>query len=103
MGYKHTYDTIYTHFQGIYNNIYDFGRPFFSPSFFTRPPIFLPVHIRFYPSKWWVDGSLHKAMVHLDLCELCMKGFREDRNNGWSFWLFNVYPIIIYKLLLVST
>ena len=24
---------------------------------------FLPVHINFYPSKWRVDGSLHKAMV----------------------------------------
>ena len=34
MGYKHTYDTIYTHFQGITNNIYGFGRPFFAPSFF---------------------------------------------------------------------
>ena len=34
----------------------------FAPSFFYRPPIFLPVRIRFYPSKWRVDGSLHKAM-----------------------------------------
>ena len=39
-----TYDTIYTHFQGITNNIYGFGRPFFAPSLFcssilvfTRP------------------------------------------------------------------
>ena len=31
--------------------------------FFTRPPIFLPVHIRFYPFKRWVDGSLHKAIL----------------------------------------
>ena len=38
--------------------------------FYTRPqPVhnpsstFLPVHIRFYPSKWQVDGSLDKAMV----------------------------------------
>ena len=30
---------------------------------FYHPPIFLPVHIRFYPSKWWVDRSLHKAML----------------------------------------
>ena len=30
--------------------------------FFTRPPIFVLVHVRFYPSKWRVDGSLHKAM-----------------------------------------
>ena len=39
---------------------------FFAPSVFypsaTHQPIFLPVHIRFYPSKWRVDGSLHKAM-----------------------------------------
>ena len=31
--YKHTCDTIYAHFQGITNNIYGFGRPFFAPSF----------------------------------------------------------------------
>ena len=47
MGYKHTFDTIYTHFQGITNNIYGFGRPFFAPSFLTRPP---PVHPYFCPS-----------------------------------------------------
>ena len=50
-----TRDTIFTHFQGIPNNIYGFGRPFFAPSFVypstTHPPIFLPVHIHFYPSK----------------------------------------------------
>ena len=63
MHYKHTCDTNSTNFQGITNKIYGFGRPFFAPSFFTRPPIFLPVHIRFYLSKWRVDGSLHKAMV----------------------------------------
>ena len=28
----------------------------------ARPVVFLPVHNRFYPSRWWVDGSLHKAM-----------------------------------------
>ena len=49
MDYKHTCDTIYTHFQGITNNIYGFGRPFLAPSFlypsthiFTRPYSFLP-------------------------------------------------------------
>ena len=46
MGYKHTYDSIYTNFQGVTNNLCGFGRPLF-----TRPPIFLPIHIRFYPSK----------------------------------------------------
>ena len=39
MDYKHTSDTIFTHFQGITNNIYGFGRPPFFGSF-----IFLPVH-----------------------------------------------------------
>ena len=38
----HVYDTIYTHFQGITNNIYGFLEDFFfAPSFFTRSP---PVH-----------------------------------------------------------
>ena len=62
-----TRDTIYTHFWGITDNIYGFGRPFFGPSFFytsthisTRPQ-------RFYLSKWRVDVSLHKAM-HVSLC-----------------------------------
>ena len=40
MGYKHTYDTICTHFQGITSNLYDFWRPFLSP----------PVHLYFCPS-----------------------------------------------------
>ena len=44
MDYKHTYDTIYTHFQGIANNVYGLGRPFFC-SF-----IFLPVDQYFYLS-----------------------------------------------------
>ena len=48
MGYKHTCDTIYTHFQGITNSIYGFGRPFFLLLHcFARPqPVF---HIRFLP------------------------------------------------------
>ena len=48
-----TYDTIYTHFQGITNNIYGFGigRDFFAPSFLssthisTGPYSFLPVQM----------------------------------------------------------
>ena len=62
MDYKHTCDTIFTHFQGITNIIYGFGRPFLLLHF-------LPVHhistspYSFYPSNGWVDGSLHKAMV----------------------------------------
>ena len=40
-----TRDNIFTHFQGITNNIYGFGRPFLFWSL-----IFLPVHSYFYPS-----------------------------------------------------
>jgi len=51
---KNTHMTPFTqvHFQGISNNIYGFGRLcslIFYPSTIC-PPIFLPVHIRFYPS-----------------------------------------------------
>ena len=35
--------------------------------FTTHPPIFLPVHTRFYPPKWQVDGSFHKAMTTCQL------------------------------------
>ena len=49
MDYKHTFDTIYTHFQGITNNIYGFGRPFFfAPSFFARPQPVLHISARPY-------------------------------------------------------
>ena len=36
-----THDTIYTHFQGITNNIYGFGSPFLLLNFLARPQ---PVH-----------------------------------------------------------
>jgi len=69
MGYKHTYDTIYTHFQGITDNIYGFGSPFLLLHFFypsthisARPCSVLPVLI------WRVDRSLHKAMVCIATC-----------------------------------
>ena len=65
MGYKHTFDTIYTHFQCITNNIYGFGRRLLL--LYVLPIHHSSTHISthpycFYPSKWQVDGSLHKAM-----------------------------------------
>ena len=56
MDYKHTCDTIFTHFHGITNNIYGFQRLFVFCSFICLPvhhpsTIFLPIHNRFYPSK----------------------------------------------------
>ena len=57
---KWTTDTIYTHYQGITNNIYGFGRPFLLL-------ILLPVHPYYYPSIFVFthpnDGYLHKAML----------------------------------------
>ena len=56
--YKHTCDTIFTHFQGITNNIYGFGRPFFAPSFFypstTHPPYIYPsIFVFTRPNDGW--------------------------------------------------
>ena len=48
-----TGDTIFTNFQGIANNIYGFGRPFFAPSYFY-PSTHISTHpysFSFYPSK----------------------------------------------------
>ena len=62
-----THDTIYTHFQGITSNIYGFGRPFLLLNLCTRPLIYiyiyLPIHNGFYPSKWQMCRSLHKAIM----------------------------------------
>ena len=53
-----TCDTIFTHFQGITNNIYGFGRTCFAASFFyqstTRPPYFYPAIFVFTrPNDGW--------------------------------------------------
>ena len=68
---KYTYDTIYTKFQGITNNICGFGllEDFFAPSFFTHPS---PVHPYFYlsifvlPVQMAGGGSLHEAKCSSD-------------------------------------
>ena len=92
MDYKHTCDTIFTHFQGITNNIYGFGRHFFAPSFFYPSIIFLPVHIRFYPSKCWVDGSLHKAMV------VTRKGIWLECPSAWMPQSQCPYCLVVMQL-----
>ena len=49
MGYKHTFDIIYTHFQGITNHISMVLEDlFFVPSFFTRPQPVLHISTRPY-------------------------------------------------------
>ena len=65
MDYKHTCDTIYTHFWGITDNMYGFGRLFiFDPSFF-------------YPSKWRVDVNMSTVFEKI---YMTMEIFISDRN-----------------------
>ena len=64
---QHQFLPCVQNFKVISNNIdLWFWKTFLAPSLFypstTRPPTFLPVHNGFYPSKWRVDGFLHKAM-----------------------------------------
>ena len=84
---KHTYDTICTHFQGIISNIYCFGRPFLH---FCYPSTHISTHpYSFYPSKWRVDGPLHKAMLYTHLSNNVYK---------WKFiCFFNASLLYIYK------
>ena len=56
MVYKHTRDTIYTHFQGITDNIYGFGRLFCSLIVYPFS------HISTYPQQI-LPIQMHKAMV----------------------------------------
>ena len=75
MDYRHTCDTIYTYFQGITNNIYGFGRPFFAPSFF------LPIHPYLYPSIF-VFTRPNDEWTGLDIklclnCEVAVRLFRD--------------------------
>ena len=82
MGYKHT--SIYTHFQGIYNKIYGFGRLFLLLNFFTRPP---PVHPYIYPSIF--------VFTH--------------QNDRWTglyinlLWSATFYTVCIYKEVVVGS
>ena len=59
MDYKHTCDTIYTHFWGYGYNIYGFGGPFYAPSFSYPSTTHPACSQQVYP----VIGSLHKAMI----------------------------------------
>ena len=52
MDSKYTCDTISTKFWGWQY----LWKTTFAPSFFSHPPIFLPVHNGFYPSKWQVSA-----------------------------------------------
>ena len=89
MGYKHTYDTIYTHFQGITNNIYGFGRPFISLLLH-----FLPVHPYFYPSIFvFTRPNGGWTSLYIKLCFTC---WRPVRLCGITY--MNIMKDSIYNL-----
>ena len=64
--YKHTCDTIFTHFQGITNNIYGFGRPFiFLLLHFTRPLYFYPsIFVFTRPNDGWTGLYIKLFKYH---------------------------------------
>ena len=75
-------------------------------------PIFLPVHNSFYPSKWRVDGSLHKAMTSnsMDYMQLSSKESRLQVSWLWSAHLekkralvaiWKIHEQLIYDLVVI--
>ena len=98
MDYKHTCDTIYTHFQGITNNIYGFGRPFFLHlNFVTRPPIFrttsiysfLPVHIFVFtrPNGRWTGLYIKLCSIWSPLTSSGRLEPATSKHNQRALWL----------------
>ena len=68
MDYRHTYDTIYTHFWGLTYNIYGFGN-IFGLSFFIRPA---STHISTRP-QWVLLVQMTGRRVSAKLCPWHMK------------------------------
>ena len=73
---------------------YGFGRPILLFHFFIHPPIFLPVHNKFYPSKWQLDWSLHEVMdsgiSHVVLLSIQEPRFSLLINAIWSVVTANI-------------
>ena len=91
MGYKHTYDTIYTHFQGITNDIYGFGRLFLLLHYFTRPPILIyrSIFVFSRPNAGWTG-------LYIKLCTHCIKS-KFSYTHTHTVVLNNTHTHIIYK------
>ena len=73
MDYKHTCDTIFTHFQGTANNIYGFGRPlsFWLLHFFTRPPKFyLSIFVFTHPNDGWMGLYIKLCSYATQKCKI---------------------------------
>ena len=83
-----TCDTIFTHFQGITNNIYGFGR-LFAPSFFYLSTIFLPVHSLYI--KLYMDANSYIQARWYILYDL--KSTRNTRDTHFQGITDNIYDI----------
>ena len=84
MNYRHTCDTIYTHFWGITDNIYDCRRPVFAPSYFY------PSKTGFTcPNDGWT-GLCIKLCCHLTSSHLI---FSPDMSSTYllSYYLLSTY------------
>ena len=79
MDYKHTCDTIFTRFQGITNNIYGFGRPFFAPSFLLVHPYFYPsIFVFTRPNDGWTG-------LYIKLCwPICLVPRPAHARDTWA-------------------
>ena len=91
MDYKHTCDTIITHFQCITNNIYGFGIPFFAPSFFTRPQPFhhistCPYSFLTRPNDGWTGLYIKLWLGCVTCWTECIQPWRLtlERHLVWS-------------------
>ena len=79
---------IYAYFQGISNKQYIcFWKTFFCYLFFTRPPLFLPVHIRLSrPNDGWTG-------LCIKLCSQCiLPSYIAQASPFPSLYLIPVYP-----------
>ena len=67
-----THDTIYTHFQGITNNIYGFGRFFLLLHFLPVHPYFRPsIFIFTRPNDGWTGLCIKLCReLRFDLCDV---------------------------------
>ena len=81
MCYKHTYDTIYTHFQGITNNIYGLGRLFLLLHFVSVHPYFCPsIFVFTRPNDRWT-GLYMKLLSEQCRSVTCLWGVSERRRS----------------------
>ena len=70
----------------------------------THPVIFQPAHNGFYPSKWLVGGSLHKAMIAICLViQFCYDLMFVILPSCWQCQLFPCSGMFYYTAICLIT